>query len=241
MRLTFRGSTVLLLGGSSQIGKALTSLLLEEGLRVFPAHASPEGRQSIAASFPQLTACSPCLNLEDTDSLDCFLGSNPVIDYLVDLAHGHLEGLFAASTPEADNYLVTHIVNRQRLLRGIARGMLSRRFGRLLYVSSTAAALPAPGQSLYGASKCACEALYQSVGLEMGDRGLTSLNVRLGLTDAGRGKSFLATSEHEIPNRYVLSLEQAATTLCYVLSDQALAFTCTTLTLDAGLTARKYI
>ncbi len=38
-----------------------------------------------------------------------------------------------------------------------------------------------------------------------------------------------------------MSVDQAASTLLFLLSDQALGLTCTTITMDAGLTAQKYL
>jgi 3-oxoacyl-[acyl-carrier protein] reductase len=120
--------------------------------------------------------------------------------------------------------------------------MLAKGFGRLLHVSSTAAALPAPGQGFYATAKNAAESLYLSMGLELGGRGLTSLNLRLGLVDAGRGRRFLdAQNRREALAPRVLSTDQAAKTLCFLLSDQALGLTCTTITMDAGLSAQKFL
>lgn len=240
MKLSFRGRTVLILGGGSDMGLALTALLLDEGLAVIPTHVSGAGREAVARRFPELT--SPRLDLGERD----FAGLAPIlnggVDYVVDLAQGDLEGLAAAAGDEAEGYLEAHISGRLRLLRTVTRSMLPRRFGRLVFVSSTAAALPAPGQAFYGAAKRAAEGLYQSLGLELGARGVTSVSLRLGLVDAGRGKRFLDEGDRrQNLGGKVVSLEQAASTLLFLLSDQALALTCTTITMDAGLTAQKYL
>ncbi|GAB6112213.1 SDR family NAD(P)-dependent oxidoreductase [Desulfomicrobium salsuginis] len=240
MKLSFRGRTALILGGGSDMGLALTALLREEGVTVIPTHVSEAGREAVARRFPELA--SPLLDLGDRD----FAGLAPIldvgVDYLVDLAQGDLEGLAAAAGDEAEGYLEAHISGRLRLLRAVTRSMLPRRFGRLVFVSSTAAALPAPGQAFYGAAKRAAEGLYQSLGLELGTRGVTSVSLRLGLVDAGRGKRFMDEGERrQNLGGKVVALEQAASTLLFLLSDQALALTCTTITMDAGLTAQKYL
>ena len=78
--------------------------------------------------------------------------------------------------------------------------------------------------------------------VELGPRGITSVSLRLGLVDAGRGGRFLdADGRREGLGHRLVSLEQAAATLAFLLSDQALAMTCTTITMDAGLTANKYL
>ena len=240
MKLSFRGRTALILGGGSDMGLALAALLREEGVNVVPTHASEAGREAVARLFPDLA--SPRLELGDHDFGALQPALDAGVDYLVDLAQGDLEGLAAAAGEEAEGYLEAHVSGRLRLLRAVTRSMLPRRFGRLVFVSSTAAALPAPGQGFYGAAKRAAEGLYQSLGLELGPRGVTSVSLRLGLVDAGRGKRFLDEGDRRLNlGGRVVSLEQAASTLLFLLSDQALALTCTTITMDAGLTAQKYL
>lgn len=198
---------------------------------------------AIADRFPDLAATSPRVDLADRASLESLRPAlDAGVDYLVDLAHSDREGLLAATGDEAaDAYFETNVAARMQLLKAVTRSMLARRFGRLLHVSSTAAALPAPGQGLYCAAKRAAEGLYQTLGLELADRGVTALNLRLGLVDAGRGARFLDRDDrrHSL-TRWIVTLDQAVGTTLFLLSDQALALTCTTITMDAGLTARKY-
>ncbi len=238
MRLTFAGTRVLILGGSCAMGLALIDLARETGLTIVPTHSSESGRAALAERFPDLAARSPRLDLADPTSVDAL---EREADYVVDLAHARFEALMAAST-DADAYFAAQIAGRQRLLRHLGRAMLARRFGRLIHVSSTAACLPAEGQGFYSAAKRAGEALYHALGLELGPRGVTSVSLRLGLLDAGRGADFLDTANRRATIKAPLvTTDQAASTLLFLMSDQALAFTCTTLTMDAGLTARKYI
>lgn len=243
MMLDFRGKTVLVLGGGSSIGLALTALLLDEGLAVIPTHASEAGKAAISHKFPELAGQSPWLDLNDKasqTSLAPILEAG--VDYLVDLAHGDHEVLLAAAgEADMDAYFQANLANRLLLLKTVTRSMLARRFGRLLHVSSTAAALPAPGQGFYGAAKRAAEGLYQSLALELGPRGISGLSLRLGLVDAGRGERFLDKEDRrrDLKNK-IVTVDQAAGTLLFLLSDQALALTCITITMDAGLTAQKY-
>lgn len=237
MHLTFRGRRVLILGGGCAIGLDLIGKLGETGLTIIPTHASSAGKAALAERFPDLARRSPHLDLADPASVDAL---EREADYVVDLAHARFEALMAAA--EADTYFTAQISGRQRLLRHLGRAMLARRFGRLIHVSSTAACLPAEGQGFYSAAKRAGEALYHALGLELGERGVTSVSLRLGLLDAGRGAEFLDTANRRATLKAPLvTTEQAASTLLFLMSDQALAFTCTTLTMDAGLTAHKYI
>lgn len=240
MRLTFRGQTALVLGASSQIGLALTRLLLAEDLDVITTSASLAGQTILAEHFPDQSCFVLDLGAVSPDVLRPVVGKG--LDYFVDLGHGDHEGLLAATTEtRAEAYFQAHVSGRLRLLKAVTRSMLPRRFGRLIHVSSTAADLPAPGQGFYSAAKRAAEAFYLGLGLELNTQGISSLNLRLGLVDAGRGQRFLDKGDNRGRlGHKIVSLEQAASTLLFLLSDQALALTCTTVTMDAGLTAQKY-
>jgi len=242
MNIEFQGKTALILGGSSSIGLALTRLLLDEGLIVVLTHASRDGLARIKDHFPELATGSPHLDFSDVsdEALACVLEND--VDYLIDLAQAdHETYLAAASQTDMDAYFKAHVTGRLLVLKAVTRSMLARRFGRLLHVSSTAAALPAPGQGLYGAAKRAVEGLYQSFALELGSRGVSALSLRLGLVDAGRGKRFLDLENRQQNLDKIVTVDQTAATLLFLLCDQALALTCTTITMDAGLTAQKYI
>lgn len=241
MRLTFRGSRVLILGGSSRIGLAVHDLAREEGLDVRLGYASAAGLAAIEAHGPELRAHCVPLDLGQPQS---WTGPSAVAlhdaDYVVDLAHGHLEELMAADV-DAEAYFTTHVTRRQQLMRIVARAMLARRFGRFVYVSSAAAALPAPGQGFYSAAKRAAEAVYTSLGIELHSRGVSTACLRLGLVDGGRGHDFVTASAYRARlETRLIRVEQAASSVVYLLSDQGLAFSSTLLTQDAGLTAQKY-
>ncbi|GAB1409451.1 SDR family oxidoreductase [Desulfovibrionales bacterium] len=242
MRLNFQGSRLLIIGGSSAIGLAVHDMARASGLTVRCTYASERGLAALRGHAPD----QPSTNwihqdlyvplTHDSALMNALTGS----DYVLDLAHGHLED-FMASTTDAEAYFTAHITRRQQLVRLLARDMLGRRFGRLVYISSTAAALPGPGQGFYSATKGAAEALYTSLGIELHGRGISTVCLRLGLVDGGRGKAFFTTSRQQdkLESRRI-SVEQAASTALFLLSDQGLAFSSTTLTMDAGLTAQKY-
>lgn len=240
--LSWSGHTVLLLGGSSEIGMRCLNLALAAGLNVVPTCCSEQGCATIESRHPEI----PVIRLDWTDQAghEALL---PVlhdgIDYVIDLAQADYEALLGAvSTDTAAAYLDGHISGRLRVLKTLTRHMLARRFGRLVHVSSTAAGCPAPGQGVYSAAKNAAEALYQTLGVELGDRGVSTVSLRLGLTDAGRGRTFVdRNGRREALARHIVSTEQAASTILFLLSDQALGLTCTTITMDAGLTAQKFL
>jgi 3-oxoacyl-[acyl-carrier protein] reductase len=166
------------------------------------------------------------------------------VDYLVDLAHGDLEGLVAAVDGSvAGDFFQSHIAGRNVVVQQVARAMLSRRQGRMVYVSSTAAARPHPGQGFYAAAKQAAEALYRSLALELAGRGITTVTLRPGYVDAGRGRRYLERNALQalsrVPLGRALTVAEVVHAIMFLLSDDATGFNATTLTMDGGLTAGK--
>lgn len=159
MKLLFKGP-VIITGGSSQLGMALARALREEGAKTLSVCRSSEG----------LARCGEaglsCLPLDEPESLPerCrgLLGEPPA--HLVDLMHSRFESLIAGAAPEAImEWAAVDIGLRARLVRAVGRSMLARRFGRCVFVSSSAAECPAEGQGYYAAAKLAGEALYRSL------------------------------------------------------------------------------
>ena len=159
--------------------------LPEEGAETLSVCRSSEG----LARCGEAGLCS--LPLGEPESLPerCrgLFGEPPA--HLVDLMHSRFESLIAGAAPEAImEWAAVDIGLRARLVRAVGRSMLARRFGRCVFVSSSAAECPAgrAGGDMQPA-KLAGEALYRSLAVELSGRGITACSLRLSWLDAGRG------------------------------------------------------
>jgi 3-oxoacyl-[acyl-carrier protein] reductase len=236
----------ILVGGSCELALILAGLMIrrdiapvltyrsERGLRVIQETlGSPEGRYETAR-----------LDFADRNSLAAlFDPDDPPYDFMVDFVQGEYEALIAAADDGAvSSFFAESISFRAALLKRVTRGMLSRRRGRLVYISSAAAENPASGQGFYAAAKLASEALYRSVAIEMGKRGLTTVILRPGYCDAGRGRSFLEKNGEclgRVPIGRALAASEIAEAVLYLLSDGAAGITGTVITMDGGLASGK--
>ena len=222
MRLTFHGS-VLILGGSSELGRALALALRAEGAQVCCVCRDDAGCARCAQDG------LPALVLGDPETLparcEALLG-RPV-GHLADLLHSRFEQLVAMAAPEAiERWADDDIALRARCLRAVSRAMLARRFGRCVFVSSSAAQRPSPGQGWYAAAKLAGEGLYRSLGVEL----------------AGRGHEFLSRHgqvARAMPAGRCLGPDDVLPGLCFLLSAEAAAINGSVVTLDGGLGALK--
>ena len=107
----------------------------------------------------------------------------------------------------------------------------------------SAAVRPNPGQGFYAAAKVASEALYRNLGLELGGRGITTVTLRPGYIDEGRGRAFLESRGDsalaKVPIGRPLTSQEVAETILFYLSDSAGGVNATEISMDGGLTAGK--
>ena len=81
------------------------------------------------------------------------------------------------------------------------------------------------------------------MGLELACRGVTSVTLRPGYIDAGRGRRYLEDKGdrviEQIPLGRPLTSREVVRTILFLLSDSARGFNATVLTMDGGLSAGK--
>lgn len=247
MRLELSGGHALVAGGSCEVALELARAMIAAGIRPVLGYRSEKGRRSILDQLQNLSGAydTLLLDLSRGDVLEQPGVDLPErIDYLVDLAQDDLEGLVASADHQAvRRFFEAHVSGRAALVQLVARRMLRQKSGRMLYVSSSAAGCPNAGQGFYAAAKCAAEALYRNVGLELASRGITTVTLRPGYIDAGRGRRYLqekgAAVLARIPLGRALTIAEVVRTMMFLLSDSALGFNATVLTMDGGLAAGK--
>lgn len=259
MQTLFHGP-VLITGGNSALGIALALALRQAGATSVSVCRSAQGlAQCRTAGLPclllnSLTQNSLVQNSQPQDDAQqdspenlperCkqLLGQEPA--YLVDLMHSRFESLIAGATPAAiGNWAADDIGLRARVLRAVACAMLAKRFGRCLFVSSSAAECPAQGQGYYAAAKLAGEAVYRSLACELSGKGVTACSLRLGWLEAGRGHIFLEqhreAAKKRIPTQRIVSVEEAVQSMLFLLSPAAMSINATSISMDGGLGACK--
>ncbi len=247
MNLTFSGQFALILGGTCELAVSLARRMIHA--RLFPVltYRNETGLKRISEKLAGFTDqfSTAYLDFNDRGSLNrLFEQTGPGVDYLVDFAQGDFESLIgSADEDEIFRYFSENVSFRAAVIKRTARVMLKRRMGRLVYISSTAAARPNPGQGFYAAAKTASEALYRNLGLELGARGISTVTLRPGYVDAGRGRDFLRTHEQQrlgrIPIKRALTVDDVTDAILFYLSDNSFGFNAVAIHLDGGLTAGK--
>lgn len=247
MKLNFSGNNALILGGSCDLAIYLAECMIKASLVPILTYRNEKGERHISEKLESFSGKyrSFYLNLGDRDSLDSlFEQIGDEIDFFVDFAQEDFESYVASADEDTINrYFDENVSFRAEILKKVSRLMLKKKKGRLIFVSSTAADMPNPGQGFYAAAKLASEALYRNLGLELGDRGITTVSLRPGYIDAGRGREYIKMRGEEflrtVPIKRALTGAEVAETILFLLSDSAAGFNATEISLDGGLTAGK--
>ena len=242
MQLKFCGSRALILGGSCQMALELAEAMISLGICPLLTYRSESGRGRVDAHLDVHAGKYRTLMLDldaanAADRLEAGIDSD--IDYLVDFAQADFEGLVASADMDAaGRFFYGSIAMRTKVVQQVARRMVGRRKGRMVYVSSTAAVLPNSGQGFYAAAKQAVEAIYRSLGVELAGRGITTVILRPGYVDAGRGSRYLEHNREQVLNKVPLGrpleVKEVVDAVLYLLSDHAVGFNATALTMDGG-------
>jgi 2,3-dihydro-2,3-dihydroxybenzoate dehydrogenase len=136
--------------------------------------------------------------------------------------------------------------------RALARGMVSRRRGALVTVSSNAASIPRHGMAAYAASKAAATMFTRCLGLELAEFGIRCNVVAPGSTRTPMQEAMWAAGSSEaaviagslgsyrpgIPLRKLAEPEEVAAAVLFLLSDRASHITMADLYVDGGATLR---
>jgi 3-oxoacyl-[acyl-carrier protein] reductase len=175
-------SIALVTGGSRGIGAAIAKRLAESGHRVVVASRSggaPEG-VDVAGSI--------ALDVADAQSIQAGLAAveetyGPIGVLVANAGITKDNLLMRMSDEEIDDVLTTNLAGSIRLCRGVTRGMLRAKAGRIVLVSSVVGLLGSAGQVNYAASKAGLVGAARSLAREVGSRGITVNVVAPGFVD----------------------------------------------------------
>ncbi len=238
--------TVLVTGGSRGIGRAIVLALVEQGRKVaFTYREGEVPARALEAESGGLARAWHCA-MADRErpgviipAIEEALGP---IDGLVNNAAIRRDALLAA-TPDAmwDEIVDVNLGGAFRCCRAVLPGMISRRRGSIVNISSLTALRGVPGQAAYGAAKAGLIGLTKSLAREMGRRNIRVNAVVPGLVmtemvaDTPPEKLMALRSIEALPAG--TQPEDVAGMVVFLLSEQARAITGQAFVVDAGSTA----
>ena len=172
------GKTALVTGATGAIGSAIAHALHQQGAAVALSGTRVEVLEKLAASLRERVHVLPC-NLSDKDAVEALVPKCEEImgqlDILVANAGITKDNLFVQLRDEDwDQVIAVNLTASFRLTRAAVRGMMRRRFGRIIGISSVVGVTGNAGQGNYTASKAGMIGMIKSVAAEYARRGVTA-------------------------------------------------------------------
>lgn len=234
-------SVCLVTGGSRGIGAATATRLAASGHLVVVASRSgdvPESNEGAPI------AGSVRMDVADPESIDAALTEvgekfGPVGTLVANAGITRDNLLMRMSDADIDDVLATNLAGSIRLCRGVARGMLRAKAGRIVLVSSVVGMLGSAGQANYAASKAGLVGLARSLARELGSRGITVNVVAPGFVttdmtaelDEARRTEILSA----IPLGRYAAVDEVAGVIDFLVGEQAGYITGALIPVDGGL------
>ncbi|KQW71799.1 3-oxoacyl-ACP synthase [Phenylobacterium sp. Root77] len=238
------GKTALVTGATGGIGGEIAKALHAAGAHVVLSGTREAVLQDLAQQLGERTSAVPA-NLSDPASVDTLISraeevTGSGIDVLVANAGITRDGLLMRMKDEDwDAVLKVNLESYFRLSRAAMRGMMKRRFGRIIGITSVVGVMGNPGQANYAASKAGMIGFSKALAQEVATRGITVNCVAPGfiespMTDA-LNEQQKAQIMGTIPAGRLGTGGEVAAACVYLASDEAGYMTGQTLHVNGGM------
>ena len=171
------GRSALVTGASGGIGAAIARALHAQGAKVALSGTKVEALEALAAELGERAFVTPA-NLSDTAATEALIKNAEAamgqVDILVNNAGLTRDGL-AMRMKDEDWQLVldVNLTAGFRLSRAVLRGMMKRRWGRIIGITSIVGVTGNPGQANYAASKAGMIGMSKALAAEVASRNIT--------------------------------------------------------------------
>ncbi|MCY4178806.1 MAG: 3-oxoacyl-[acyl-carrier-protein] reductase [Litoreibacter sp.] len=237
------GKNALVTGASGGIGADIARALHASGAQVGLSGTRVEPLEALAAELGERAHVLPC-NLSDAEAVAALpkqaseaMGS---VDVLVNNAGITRDNIFMRmSDDEFQSVIDVNLTSTFRLCKGVLRGMMKARWGRIINISSVVGATGNPGQGNYAASKAGMVGMSKSLAYEVASRGITVNCVAPGFIATAMTDKLTEDQKSgilgQIPAGRMGEPAEIAASVLYLASQEASYVTGTTLHVNGGM------
>ncbi|MFK7870257.1 MAG: 3-oxoacyl-ACP reductase FabG [Roseobacter sp.] len=237
------GKNALITGASGGIGAQIARELHAAGATVGISGTRIDPLSALAEELGDRVHVLPC-NLSDAEAVNALpkqaaeaMGS---VDILVNNAGITRDNLFMRmSEDEWQSVIDVNLSATFRLCKGVIRGMMKARWGRIVNISSVVGATGNPGQVNYAASKAGMVGMTKSLAYEVASRGITVNAVAPGFIETAMTDKLSDDQKQaimgQIPTGRMGKPDEIASAVLFLSSQEAGYITGTTLHVNGGM------
>jgi len=238
------GKIALVTGASGGIGGAVVRTLHQKGATVVLSGTRSDALNAARESLKDRAHCVVC-DLSDSAALESLpknaevLAGGPV-DILVNNAGITRDNLFLRMKDEEwDKVIAVDLTAAFKLSRAVLRGMMKKRWGRIISVTSVVGATGNPGQGNYAAAKAGLAGMTKSLAAEVGSRNITVNCVAPGFVETPMTDALNDDQKKSLFDRIPVGRfgapEDVAAAVLYLASNEAGYVTGQTLHVNGGM------
>ena len=239
---------VLVTGASRGIGQAIALTLGKSGATVIGTATSEEGANKISKIFTEnnILGKGMMLNVTDNEQISELLKSITAdygsVDILVNNAGITRDNILVRmKEDEWDDIINTNLSSVYKMSKAVLRGMIKKRSGRIISITSVVGAMGNAGQSNYAAAKAGIMGFTKSLAREVGVRGITVNAIAPGfiqtdMTDKLPEDQKVALTS-QIPLARLGTVDEIAQSVLFLAGESGSYITAQTLHINGGMYA----
>jgi 3-oxoacyl-[acyl-carrier protein] reductase len=238
------GKTALVTGATGGIGGAIAEALHAQGAHVVLSGTRESVLLALAERLGERTSAVPA-NLSDAAAVDGLIAAAEKaaghdLDIVVANAGVTRDGLLMRMKDDDwDTVLKVNLESYFRLSRAAMRGMMKRRFGRIIGITSVVGVMGNPGQANYAASKAGMIGFSKALAQEVASRGITVNCIAPGFIESPMTDELTEAQKTQIlgtiPQGRLGSGADVAAACVYLASAEAAYVTGQTLHVNGGM------
>ena len=237
------GKIALITGATGGIGQAIAKQMKDRGAKLILSGTRENVLNQMVKDLGD-DVKSVVSNLQDKDSILSMAkdaeACHGKIDILINNAGITIDGLLMRMKDEDwDTVMNVNLTACMRLTRQVLRGMLKRRYGRIIFISSIVGYTGNAGQSNYSASKSGLIGLSKSLASEVASRGITCNLVAPGFISTPMTDKLTEDQKNNIikniPVDRLGSPQDISAACVYLASEESSFITGTTLHVNGGM------